>query len=168
MTYRMTVRSNPKLLIVPLVVVVLFALALTGFAVSPALGIIGLVVAGYIAFILGRFVQKQLRCVVEVREEGLSLDLYGEEKVEVSWEEVTHLGTAREHGRRRQLFLYREEVDKLLVVPDEFERFDALVAEVAPHGDMLELELEQNETLKVRLRLIVGGDEPEPAPSDSG
>ena len=167
MTYRMTIRSNPKLLIVPAVIVVLFGCALAAFAVGPALGIIGLVVAAYLSFILARFVQKQLRCAVEVREEGFSLDLYGEEKVKIVWEQVSHLGTAREQRGRRVLFLYREDEDKLLQVPDEFERFDELVAEVAPHGQMMEIELEQDETLKDRLRSIVGGEDPEPNPPES-
>jgi len=157
--YRMTIRSNPKLLIVPLVIAVLFGLALAGFAASPVLGIGGLAVAAYLTFVLVRFISKQLRCSVNVHEGGVSLDLYGEEKVEVKWSDVSHMGRGRDSRRRGVLFIYREDVDKLLVVPDEFERFDELCAEVGAHGQMMELALAEGETVKDRLRRIVGGPE---------
>ncbi len=172
MVYRMTVRSNPRLLIVPLVVLVLFGLSLAAFSAGPFLGIAGLAVTAYIAYVLFRFVSKQLRCTVEVVDGGVRLDLYGEEKISLEWGDVTHRGVATDSRRRRLLFLYRESADKLLVVPDEFERFDALLAEVLAHGELQELTLEANETIKDRLRVIVGGgegpledEEPTPPPS---
>jgi hypothetical protein len=157
--YRMTVRSNPRLLVVPVVVLVLFGVSIAAFAASPLLGIGGLALSAYIGYALFRFVSKQLRCTVEVVEEGVRLDLYGEEKISLEWDDVTHLGVATDSRRRRILFVYRESADKLLVVPDEFERFDALVAEVAAHGELQTITLEANETIKDRLRTIVGGAE---------
>ncbi len=187
MAHRITIRSNPRLLVIPLVIVGLLALALAAFTAGPLLGIGALAFGGYIAYTLVRFVRKQLACVVEVLDDTLVLDLYGEEKVTVAWADVTHLGTARDGRKRRMLFLYREPEDKLLVVPDEFDRFDLLVASVAgkvgsaPQGAQapdgtsptatppqvpawLELELGTGETLKDRLRSIVGGGRPEATP----
>lgn len=176
MVYRMTVRSNPRLLIVPLVVLVLFGVSLTAFAAGPLLGIGGLALSAYIGYVLFRFVSKQLRCTVEVVDEGVRLDLYGEEKISLEWGDVTHRGVATDTRRRRLLFLYRESADKLLVVPDEFERFDTLLSEVAAHGELQAFALEANETVKDRLRTIVGGVEgpledderPEATPLQSG
>lgn len=159
MQYRMTIRSNPKLLFVPLAILVLLALSLAGFAASPLLGIGGILLTAWIGYALFRFVSKQLKCSVEVVDEGVRLDLYGEEKIAVDWRDVTHMGVATDTRRRRLLFLYREKGDKLLVVPDEFERFDELVATVGSKGEMQEIALEANETIKDRLRLIVGGAE---------
>jgi hypothetical protein len=156
-THRITVRSNPRLLAVPLVVLGLVGLAVALLTASPVLGVIALALVGYITYILIRFIRKQLRCSVEVVEDGVSLDLYGEEKLHMTWEEMSHRGTATDAKRRRTLFLYREDADKLLIVPDEFERFDALLAEVGRHGGMLDFALEEGETVQDRLRQIVGG-----------
>jgi hypothetical protein len=184
--YRITVRSNPRLLVIPVLVVGLLGLALAAFTAGPLLGIVAVAFAGYIAYALVRFVRKQLACVVDVLEDTLVLDLYGEEKIAVAWRDLTHLGVARDGRKRRVLFLYREPEDKLLVVPDEFESFDNLVAEVAektrasghrtPEGSgdpsagpdtaaWLEIELGVGETLKDRLRTVVGGRGPVTPPS---
>jgi hypothetical protein len=157
--YRMTIRSNPKLLVVPLVVLALLALSVAAFAASVVLGIVGVLLTAWIGYALFRFISKQLKCSVEVFEGGVRLDLYGEEKISVEWGDVTLMGIASDPRRRRQLYLYREKGDKLLVVPDEFERFDELVASVGSHGELTQLALEANETIKDRLRVILGGAE---------
>jgi hypothetical protein len=157
--YRMTIRSNPRLLFVPLTVLVMLALSVAGFTASVLLGIGGILLTAWIGYALFRFVVKQLKCSVDVVDEGVRLDLYGEEKIAVDWGDVTHMGIATDSRRRRQLFLYREKGDKLLIVPDEFERFDELVSAVRSHGELEELALEANETIKDRLRVIVGGAE---------
>jgi hypothetical protein len=155
--HRITVRSNPRLLFVPLVIAGIVGVAVALIFASPVLGVIALALAGYIAFILVRFIGKQLKCSVQVLEDGVSLDLYGEDKLHMAWEDMSHRGTASDAKRRSALFFYREDADKLLVVPDEFERFDELVAEVRRHGDLLELTLEEGETVQDRLRQLVGG-----------
>lgn len=163
MSYRMTVRSNPKLLVVPGVVVALLAVAISLFSVGPVLGIIALAVGGYLSWTLVRFIRKQLQCSVDVVEEGVVLDLYGEEKVTAPWDRISHLGTAVDTRGRKSVFLYREAEDKLLVIPDEFERFGEIVTRIresslatAPERTFHEISLGLGESVKDRLRTIVG------------
>jgi hypothetical protein len=168
--YRMTIRANPRLLFIPLVSLVLVGIAVACFAVSAILGVVALLVAGYIGYALLRFVSKQLRCTVEVLDEGISLDLYGEEKIHMGWEEMSHMGVAADRKRRRVLFFYREDIDKLLIVPDEVEGFDDLLVDARSRsrtrGGMIELSLREGETVKDELRRIVGAapDEEEATP----
>ena len=171
MTHRMTIRSNPRLLMVPLIALGLLALAGGLLAVSPVVGVLALAMGAYIAYVLIRFLTKQLACTVEAREDGVELDLYGEEKVRLAWGDVTHLGVASDARKRRVLFFYREDEDRLLGVPDEFERFDALMDRaversraVAPDRPFLRLELGPGQTVKDSLRTIVGKSRPEISP----
>ncbi len=167
----MTIASNPRLLVVWLALPLLLA---AGAAVIPLMGllfgVIALVIAAFIAWTLAKMVRRQMRTRIEVDEDGARFVLYGEETLTFPWPAVRLAGLAVEQGKRgrraRRLFVYREEGDHLMTVPEEFERFDELAAEVRRLAPVFhELELAPGEPLKERLRalLLAGGGRRPPA-----
>jgi hypothetical protein len=160
MVHRITLKSNPRLLFVYLFIPC--ALAVGGLAFWMGGGLWGILVlagGGLIAWTLLKFTRRQLATRIEAGEEGLSISLYGEERFTYPWASLRVAGIAEEAGkgkRGRKLFIYREEGDKLFTIPDEFENFETLVAEVRGRTDFREIRLEKTDTLKDRLREILG------------
>jgi len=160
MVYRITLKSNPRLLLVYLFIPC--ALALGGLAFWMGGGLWGVIIlagGALIAWTLLKFTRRQMKTCIESGEEGLTFSLYGEEKAVLPWPSVRLAGMAQEEGkghRGRKLFVYQEEGDKLFTVPDEFERFEALVAEVRGRTDFREIPLGKTETLKDKLRELLG------------
>ncbi len=73
---------------------------------------------------------------------------------------MTLVGLAVEQGKRgrraRQLFFYKEDGDRLMVVPAEFDRFADLVAETRRRAPAFrDIALAAGETLKERLRSLL-------------
>jgi len=161
----MTVRSNPRLLVVFLLLPVILA---AGIAVIPLMGPFYGVAATALALLLAwqlyKIVRRQLRTTITVDEDGARFNLYGEETMSFPWPAVRLAGLAVEPGKRgrraRRLFFYKEEGDRLMVVPDEFERFadlEALVRRLA--ASFHEVTLEAGEPLKDKLRPLVAAKE---------
>ncbi len=67
---------------------------------------------------------------------------------------TTSAGTARRKDRR--LFIYNEAEDRMFAITDEFENLDGLAAELREKTDFRELVLHPGETLKDKLRELVG------------
>ena len=56
---------------------------------------------------------------------------------------------------RRKFFVYKEEGDVLFIIPDEFENFDGLAAEVKARATFHEISLQRGEELKGRLKALL-------------
>lgn len=160
MVHRITLRSNPRLLFVYLFMPCALALGGVAFWLGGGLwGILILAGGALLAWALLKFTRRQLATRIESKEEGISFSLFGEETVEFPWASLRLAGLAQEEGRGRRgrkLFVYREEGDKLFTIPDEFENFEALVAEVRGRTDFREISLGKTDTLKEKLREILG------------
>lgn len=160
MVHRITLRSNPRLLFVYLFIPCALALGVLAFWMGGGLwGVIILAGGGLIAWTLLKFTRRQLKTRIETGEEGLRFSLYGEDAETLPWSSVRLAGLAQEEGRGRRgrkLFVYREEGDRLFSIPDEFEDFEALVAEVRKRTDFREIPLGKADTLKAKLREALG------------
>jgi hypothetical protein len=160
MVHRITLKSNPRLLLVYLFIPCAVALGGLAFWMGGGLwGVIILAGGGLIAWSLLKFTRRQLATRIESNEEGISFSLYGEDTYMFPWSSVRLAGIAQEEGkgrRGRKLFVYREEGDKLFMVPDEFENFEALVAEVRSRSDFREISLGKTDVLKEKLREMLG------------
>jgi hypothetical protein len=100
---------------------------------------------------------------VETLTDDILFRLHGEEKILIPWEKVRISGlalvtdkTGTPVRKDRRLFLYNEEEDRLLTITDEFENLDGLAAELRGKTDFRELVLAEGETLKQKLRELVG------------
>jgi hypothetical protein len=157
----MTLLSNPRLAVFMLFLPLILA---AGIAVFPLLGafygIIATAGAAFVDWTLFKLLRRQMRTTVTVDEEGARFNLYGEEQFGFTWTEMTLVGKAVEKGKRgtraRQLFFYKEDGDRLMVVPAEFERFADLEAEVRRSAPSFrEIALDAGENLKDRLRIML-------------
>jgi len=160
----MTVRSNPRILIVYVVAIVLAAAGVGAiFLIGPLLGLLALAAALFIGWSLLKLTRRQLATRVETLTDEILFVLHGEEKVTFPWEKIRLAGIALEHDgegkvrpKERRLFIYNEEEDRMIAVTDEFENLDGLATELRKKTDFREIVLSPGETLKGKLREIVG------------
>ncbi len=160
----MTIRSNPRLLLVYAVIPVLAAAGVGAiFLLGPLFGIIALGVALFIAWSFLKLLRRQLAARLETLTDEIVLFLPGDEKVVYPWEKIRFAGIAVEQDekgqprkRERRLFIYNEQDDRMIAVTDEFENLDQLASELKEKTDFRELLLQPGETLKAKLREIVG------------
>jgi hypothetical protein len=157
----MTLLSNPRLAVFGLLLLVLLAAGISFFyLLGPFYGIAATAIAAFIDWTMFKILRRQLRTTITVDEDGARFNLYGEERVDLPWPEVTLVGMAVEAAKRgrlaRQLFFYKEDGDRLMVVPTDFARFADLEAETrrcAP--GFRDIALAAGETLQQRLRALV-------------
>jgi hypothetical protein len=163
-TTRMTLHSNPRLAVFALALPALLAAGVAVFPLmGPIYGILAIAVAGFIDWTMLKILRRQMKTTVTVDDEGARFNLYGEEKIGFAWSEIALVGLAVEQGRRgprgRQLFYYKEDGDRLMVVPAEFERFADLEAETRRYATgFRDIVLATGETLKTRLRPLLPGE----------
>ncbi|OHD73633.1 MAG: hypothetical protein A2177_12920 [Spirochaetes bacterium RBG_13_68_11] len=156
----MTLLSNPRLAVFGLVLPALLAGGIACFLLGTFFGIAATAITAFLDWNIFKILRRQMRTTVAVEGDGVHFNLYGEERIDLAWPEVTLVGLAVEQGKRgrraRQLFYYKEDGDRLMAVPAEFARFDDLVAETrrcAP--GFRDIGLAAGETLKERLRSLL-------------
>jgi hypothetical protein len=160
----MTLLSNPRLAVFALALPALLAVGIAVFPLmGPIYGILATAITAFIDWTMLKILRRQMKTTVTVDEEGARFNLYGEDKVGFAWSEIALVGLAIEQGRRgpraRQLFFYKEDGDRLMVVPAEFERFADLEAETRRHASgFRDITLAAGETLKDRLRPLLPGE----------
>jgi hypothetical protein len=165
MVYRMTVRSNPRILFVYVVLPVILAAGIAApFLLGLLYGLIALAAAAFLAWQLHRLTRRQLATRIETLTDELVFRLHGDEKITMPWQSIRIAGFALhadEAGvttkKDRRLFVYNEAEDRMFTLTNEFENLDGLASELREKTDFRELILGPGETLKEKLRGIVGG-----------
>jgi hypothetical protein len=156
---RITPASNPRIYLIFLMMPASAGAAVAAFYFMGLVpGIVAVVAAFLVCRTLYTFVRRQLASRIETREDGISFNLHGDESVHFAWNNIRLAGTAVEPGRlisRRRLFVYKEEGDVLFLIPDEFENFDGLAAEVRAHTKFNEIDLMRGEDLRGRLKTLL-------------
>jgi hypothetical protein len=129
--YRLSFRANPRMILLPVVLVGLIALGIVAWRFAgPVIGIAVLAIGAYVDVQIVRFVSKHLRSWVRTSDEGLSCRLPNGSTLHFDWESLTRAGLCLRPGSRSILFLYDEGQDRLLSIPDEYSRFDELEREI--------------------------------------
>lgn len=165
MIHRMTFQSNPRLMIVALLIV---GLPVAGIWATiywaDRGGILGLALAGYLVYHLVKFIIPQISSRLETSETGLTCSLSGREPLVFRWEDVTFAGLCQRKGERPTIFLYDRQNDHMLSIPNEFSHFNALMQTVRDHtsASYQEINLEKAESLKDWLRKQLEHDLPNP------
>jgi hypothetical protein len=158
--YRVSVRANPRILVI---FAALPALPAAGVLllvfVDRWIGLLGLAVGGYMAWHLGKFLTSHMRSRVETGEKELRCRTTANDEIVLPWSSITHAGQCFPVKGPDYLFVYSSGDDRLLTIPKEYSGYQGLAAEVrqrvAP-GVFRELTLTAEETLKDRLKLILG------------
>ena len=150
---RITVRSNPRVLVpVALAAVLVAGAVLVAVLVQIVVGLLALALAGYFGYRIARFVSKQLASYVAAGADGVTICEYGEETHHHPWAQVTFAGHVRAADGNELLYVYVESADRLLTISPEFENFQPLRGELRRYVPATDLELAAGESLADHLR----------------
>lgn len=156
MLYRITIMSAPKIVLLGFFIPVLgFAAFLSFPFLGIVPGIISVIIVGYVNYIAIRYIYKKMRTSLETSADGFSLDLHGEEHFNFGWKDIMCAGLCSDEKGRRVLFVYIEETDKLIIIPEELNRFDELVDEMKRKLVFHRFTLTADETLKDKVKQLL-------------
>lgn len=100
--------------------------------------------------------------------EGFTVYTSHGDKINFTWQEVTHAGVVTAGEYEGTVFAYAEESDKIVQLPPVFCSFDVLKEELKTNTPWQEYALKDGETVTARLKTILGittdgeSDETEP------
>lgn len=159
MVYRITLSSNPKILFIVLIILALPALGvLAVIFATPFFGAIVIAVGGYIDYHLLKFFVSTVRSRVETDEDGIFFDLGHKDSTRMAWDEISHAGLYTEQKRRPHVFIYCEEDDRLMTIPEEYDGFAEFVKEVRENTEFEEVDLSESETINDYLKTKITGE----------
>jgi len=158
----MTLLSSPRLALFGLVMLVLLAGGIAMFfLLGPVYGIVATGIAAFVDWTMLKILRRQLRTTVTVDGDGVHLNQYGDEPVDLPWSKVRLTGLAAAPGRggrrARRLVVVDRKMEQMLSIPADFARFDELAAAVRERAPRFQdISLEAGESLKERLlRLLL-------------
>lgn len=132
MVYRFKVSGNPRAILTVAVMVILIS---TAFTLLVALGgesglLFGLLsLAG--AFLLFRYFMQHKKSYVETTEDKIVCKTSSGSEIRMTKSDISHCGLAQ--GKQgKMLYIYCENDDQLLTIPNDFHNFEQLVQEIAP------------------------------------
>ena len=162
MKHTITLTSNPRLIILFLIVIALPAagVLLLVFA-GTLLGIIARAAAAYLDYSMLRFFRNHLNSWVETTDTELKCRMPDGEMLVFSWDQVTAAGYCTQERDRPFLFVYREEGDKLVTIPKEYGDFQTLLSAIKERTPFQELTLSRGETIQERLKQMLKIESPE-------
>jgi len=162
MRHTISISSNPRMIVLFLVVIALPAagILLLVFA-GTLLGIIALAAAAYLDYSMLRFFRNHMKSWVETTDTELKCRMPDGELLVFSWDQVTAAGYCTQERGRPFLFVYREEGDKLVTIPKEYGDFEALFATIKQRAPFQELTLSRGETIQERLKEMLKIDSTE-------
>lgn len=159
MTHRVTIASNPRmLLLLPLLLALPAAGVLLLVYAGRLLGLLGLAAAAYLDFVLIRFLYRNLRTRVVSSDTQLTCRLAGGEELVFPWAAITAAGYCTQPRARPFLFIYDAKMDKIVTIPDEYSGFaelKSLLRRRVAEGAFHELSLEAGEPIQRRLRQLI-------------
>lgn len=125
------------------------------FLLHRVIGAILLLVGAFFSYQFAKYLQLHLKSFVETNDEGLRALTSSKEKVKISWDEITHAGHCTDPENHEYVFVYNENTDTLLTVPDEFTLFHDLLEELESRMELARYRLKPEETVAERLKQIL-------------
>ena len=126
MDHRMTFTSNPRIVLLFIVVVAMFAVSVAGFvSLGLRYGFIFLALALFLAYQFGKFALAHARSLITTSDEGIRFRMPTTEQESFLWEKVSCSGYCTQARGKPFLFLYNESDDRLITVPREYSDFDS-------------------------------------------
>jgi len=107
--------------------------------VQPLVGVIALAVSAYIGYHLMKFFVHTIHSHVRTSDEGMVCVTSTGTEVRLKWVNLTHAGWFYQGDTPRQLFVYAEEEDDLVTLPNQYERLSELADEVQERVELMEL-----------------------------
>ena len=162
MRHTITLTSNPRMILLFLIVIALPAVGVLLLIFAGTLvGIIALAAAAYLDYSMLRFLRNHMKSWVETTDSELKCQMPDGELLVFSWDQITAAGYCIQERARPFLFVYREEGDKLVTIPREYGDFQALYEAVEQRTEFQQLSLGRGETIQERLKqtLQIDSDE---------
>ncbi len=161
MRHRITLSSNPRMIILVLFMIALPAAGiLLLIFVGVFLGIIALAGAAYLDYTMLRFFRNHLKSWVETTDAELKCQMPDGELLVFSWDKVTAAGAFTQERARPSLFVYQEDGDKLVTIPEEYSEFETLYSQIKERTPFQELSLARSETIQERLKEMLNIEPP--------
>ena len=153
MIHAMTARSNPRLIFLGLLLLALpvFGIILL-LTVSGIGGVIGLLASGFIAYQITQYMLPKVRARIETSDNGIVCTRPGSDDIAFCWPEVTQAGLIRQKSEKPSIFVYNENTDQLVLIPQEFSDFDQLLACVRQQAPFQDVQLDAAESIQDWLR----------------
>ncbi len=127
--------------------------------VNTVLGLLLIGGSAYIIYILLKYLFRHRASRVISSGDGIRVNFYNEEEFLFRWDRLKLFGTCRYPNGVRSVFLYNGEEDKFVEIPDSLGNFDNLLEEFKKHEGFVEINLNRNESLKDKLRELIGSEE---------
>lgn len=162
MTYRITLSSNPRIVLLFFIIVALPAAGIISLFLLPIfLGIVLTVLGVYLAYHLGKFLLRSLLSRIETSDEQVKFNIGYKDAPVMRWEDITLAGSYVEGSSRPHLFVYDESDDNLITIPPDYAGFEQLVEEIKARTDFEEITLNESQTLAEHLKDRLGMEEEE-------
>jgi len=171
MKYTVSLGSNPRLWILIAIAALVAATAIAVFlAFGPVAGVVGLLVALYIDYQLVKFLRLQLSSYIEISEDNTTCMTSSGDLIVFDWSSVTHAGLCSTKSGRTTIFLYNEDDDQLITIPDTFSKLELLTKDMSSHVTLAPHTLAANETVRDYLRKLLnvesGTEDESPSEND--
>lgn len=162
MIHKMTLRSNPRLILFGLLVpgVPLLGVFLLVF-LGGIWGIVALLGCSFFTYQFTTFMLPHVRIRIETTEDGITCIRPGNYNIAFQWPEVSHAGLVRQESQKPSIFLYSEEHDRFVTISEEFSNFEQLLATVKEHTPFQEIQLAKTDSIQewLRQQLHIDGEE---------
>ena len=158
MTYRLTLKSNPRMIVLLLLTLALLGVGVGSFFIIGAWGILVIIILGFISYHLFKFIGSHLNSRIVTHDDGLTFYLPLDDTQRYSWDEITHAGFCRSKGKEKPfIFIYASEDDRLISIPTNYDDIDKLKDELEERTSVYaDYELEDGESIQDRLKSILG------------
>ncbi len=155
MTYRITLKSNPRIgILIAMALVVPVGGVISLFFIS-FWGILIIALGVYIAYQILKFVNAQLSSRIVTHDEGITFYLPFDEVERFGRQDLHVVGKfqSADSTEKPHLFIYDESNDRLITIPDEYENLPGLEGELrsqTPH--FRDIHLAEDETIQEYLK----------------
>lgn len=156
MRHTITVASNPRMIILFLIVIALPAAGILLLIFAGTLpGILALAGAAYLDYLLLRFFRNHMNSWVETSDTELTCQMPDGDLLVFPWDQVSAAGYCSQQRGRPFLFIYKEKGDKLVTIPKEYGGFEALASTIKQRTPFHEFSLGRDETIQERLQQML-------------
>ena len=160
MVYRFQLSRSPRAVLLPVIALILVAgsVALIIF-VQPIVGVVALAVSGYISYHLIKFFVSTVTSQIRVFDDQIVFKTSMGAETRFDWDAITVAGWYVSEDGERQLFVYADEDDQLISLPQTYERMEELAAEIGERIKLVELHGEFREDLSDALKELLYPEE---------
>ncbi len=156
MIYKINLLKNLKIVYIFLIILALPAAGvLFIYIFNVVLGVVAIAIALYLNYHLIKFMMGHLTSRIETSDTGIVCKTPTNEVIEFDWGQITVAGSFKGSKAQPNIFIYNEELDRLLKIPQDYGDFEKLLEEIKKKTPFQAIDLSDGETLEDRLKQII-------------